>query len=74
MIKLNHIYGTKNNCFIVIVRNSRFDWYELHVSRFLSYLLDFDYLLNEGIPLFVFDSLTDVRHCARIIIDGEDFN
>lgn len=73
MIKLNHIYGTKNNCFIVIVRNSSFDWYELHISRFLSYLLDSKYLLDECNPILTFDNLSSARYYARKIIDGEDF-
>lgn len=78
MIKLNHIYGTKKDYFIVIIRNPRFELYELHFSRFLSYLQDFDYLLNEGIPLLTFYNLSSARYCARKIIDGavssEDFN
>lgn len=74
MIKLNHIYGTKNNYFIVIIRNPKYKCYELHRAVWSSNLQDFDYLLNEGIPLFVFDNLPDVRYCARKIVDGEDFN
>lgn len=74
MIKLNHIYGTKNDYFIVILRNPKSKCYELHRSGWWSDIQDFDYLLNEGIPLFVFNSLTDVRHCARKIINVEIFN
>ena len=74
MIKINHIYGTKNDDFIVILRNPKYKCYELYRSGCLWNLQDFDYLLNEGIPLFVFDNLPDVRYCARKIIDGEDFN
>lgn len=71
MIKLNHIYGTKNDYFIVIIRNPKAKCYELHFSRFLSNLQDFDYLLKECNPLCVFYFLHDVRYCARKIIDGE---
>lgn len=44
MIKINHIYGTKKDCFIVVIRNPKAKWYELHESAFVSNLLDFDYL------------------------------
>lgn len=71
MIKINHIYGTKNDYFIVILRNPEFEWYELHFSRFLSNLQDFDYLLSKCNPLLTFYNLSDVRYCARKIIDGE---
>lgn len=73
MIKLNHIYGTKNNYFIVIMRNPEFECYELYVSRFLSNLQDFDYLLKYGHPLLTFDNLSYVRFFAREIIDGKVF-
>lgn len=73
MIKLNHIYRTKNDYFIVIIRNPKFKWYELHFSRFLSNLQDFNYLLDECVPFVTFDNLSAVRYYARKIIDGEDF-
>ena len=71
MIKLNRIYGTKNDYFIVIIRNPKAKWYELHFSRFWSNLQDFDYLLSKCNPLFTFYSLSDVRYYARKIFDGE---
>lgn len=71
MIKLNHIYGTKNNYFIVIIRNPKAKWYELYFSRFLSNLQDFDYLLSKCNLLLNFYNLSDVRYCAREIINGE---
>lgn len=74
MIKLNHIYGTKNDYFLVIIRNPEFDWYELHFSRSLSDLQDFDYLLAGCNTLLTFNNLSDVRFYARKMIDGEDFS
>lgn len=74
MIKLNHIYGTKDDYFIVIIRNPEFDWYELHFSCSLSNLQDFDYLLKYGRPLLTFDNLSVARCYAREIIDGKVFN
>lgn len=74
MIKLNHIYGTKNDYFIVIIRNPEFDWYELHFSRSLSDLQDFDYLLDGCNTLLTFNNLSEVRFYARKMIDGEDFS
>ena len=73
MIKLNTIYSTKKNYYIVIIRNPKSKCYELHRSAFLSYINDFDYLLKECTPLFAFANLSDVRYYARKIIDGEDF-
>ena len=73
MIKLNHIYGTKNDYYIVIIRHPKSKLYELHRSVWLHNLQDFDYLLKECIPLFAFGNLSDVRYYARKIIDGEDF-
>lgn len=74
MIKINHIYGTKNDSFIVIIRNPEFDWYELHFSRSLSDLQDFDYLLDGCNTLLTFNNLSEVRYYARKMIDGEDFS
>lgn len=71
MIKLNTIYSTKKDYYVVVIRNPEFEWYELHFSCFLSYLQDFDYLLNEGSPLLTFDNLSGARYWARKIIDGE---
>jgi hypothetical protein len=74
MIKLNTAYSTKNgHYYIVIIRNPSSKCYELHRSCFLSYIRDFNYLLNECNPLFAFDKLSDVRYYARKIIDGEEF-
>lgn len=73
MIKLNTIYSTKNDYYIVIIRHPRSRFYELHRSVWRSNLEDFYYLSNESNPLFVFDNLSDVRYYARRIIDGEDF-
>ena len=73
MIKLNTIYDTKDDYFIVIIRNPKSRSYELHRSIWMHNLQDFDYLLEECIPIFVFDKLSDVRYRARKIIDGEDF-
>lgn len=75
MIKLNHIYGTKDDYFIVIVRNPKFNCYELHGSRNLLYLMDFKYLLKDSSSLLaVGGSLPGVRYYASKIIDGEDFS
>jgi hypothetical protein len=80
MIKINTIYRTKKDCFILIIRNPEFDWYELHFSRSLSdlqdfdCLLDFDYLLDGCNTLLTFNNLSDVRFYARKMIDGEDFS
>ena len=73
MIKLNTIYKTKDKYFIVVIRNSKYRSYDLHRSVWPSNLQDFDYLLKECNPFFVFDKLSDVRRCARKIIDGEDY-
>lgn len=73
MIKLNTIYDTKDDYFIVIIRNPKYRCYELHRSVWLHNLQDFNYLLRECNPFFVFDNLSNVRHCARKIIDGEDY-
>lgn len=73
MIKLNTVYDTKDDYFIVIIRNPKSRCYELHRSVWMHNLQDFDYLLEECIPIFVFDKLSDVRYRARKIIDGEDF-
>ena len=70
MIKINTIYRTKKDCFIVIIRNPEFDWYELHFSRSLSNLLQ-----DDGCnTLLTFNNLSDVRFYARKMIDGEDFS
>lgn len=73
MIKLNTIYSTKNGDYIVVIRNPRPKWYELHFSAFSSHLEDFDYLLKKCNPLFAFAKLSDIRYYARKVIDGEDF-
>lgn len=73
MIKLKTIYSTKNGDYIVVLRNPKAKWYELHKSTWRSNLGDFDYLLKECNPLFVFHKLSDIRYFARKIIDGEDF-
>lgn len=73
MIKLNTIYRTNNGDYIVVIRNPGTKWYELHFSTFLSHLEDFDYLLKECLPLFLFHNLSAIRHYARKIIAGEDF-
>lgn len=72
MIKINHIYGTKNDYFIVILRNSKYKCYELYRGG-LHDLQNFDNLLKDGNPIFAFDFLHDARHRARKIINGEDF-
>lgn len=74
MIKINTIYRTKDKYFIVVIRNPKYKSYDLHRSVWPSNLQDFDYLLKECNPLFVFDNLSDVRHFARKMIDGEDFS
>lgn len=75
MIKLKTIYSTKNDYYIVVLRNPKAKWYELHRSVRLSNLGDFDYLLKECHPLFIFHKLSDIRYFARKVIDGEeDFN
>lgn len=71
MIKLNTIYSTKKDYYIVIIRNPKFKCYELYRSVWLSNIQDFDYLLKECNPLFAFDNLPDVRHCARKLIDDD---
>lgn len=73
MIKINTIYGTKNDYYIVILRHPKSKCYELHRSLWMLNLNDFDYLLKKCDPLFAFDNLSDVRYYARKIIDGEDF-
>lgn len=73
MIKLNTIYRTKNDRYIVVIRNPNAKWYEIHLSAFLSNLGDFDYLLKECNPVFSFYKLSDIRYFARKIIDGEDY-
>lgn len=74
MIKLNCIYGTKKDYYIVILRNPKYKCYELYRSVWLSNLQNFDNLLKDGNPLFAFDFLHDVRSCARKLINGEYFN
>jgi hypothetical protein len=73
MIKLKTIYSTKNDYYIVVIRNPKSKCYELHRSVWLSNLEDFDYLLKKCNPLFAFHNLSDVRYYARKIIAGEDF-
>lgn len=73
MIKLNTIYSTKNGHYMVIIRNPKAKWYELHKSIWRSNIEDFDCLLKVYNPLFAFDNLSDIRYYARKIIDGEDF-
>jgi hypothetical protein len=73
MIKLNTIYATKNNEYIVIIRNPKVRWYELHRSVYPSNLQDFDYLLKWYNPFFAFYKLSDIRYFARKVIDGEDY-
>lgn len=73
MIKINTIYRTKNDYFIVIMRNPEFECYEMYVSLFLSNLQDFDYLLKYGHPILAFDNLSVARCYAREIIDGKVF-
>ena len=71
MIKLNTIYSTKDDYYIVVIRYPKAKWYELHRSVLMSNLEDFDYLLKECKPLYVFHSLSDVRYFARKVIEGE---
>lgn len=73
MIKLKTIYSTKNDYYIVVLRNPKSKWYELHRSVWRSNLVDFDYLLKECNPLYIFHKLSDIRYYARKVIDGEDF-
>ena len=70
MIKLNTIYRTKNDCYVVVIRNPNAKWYELHLSAFSSHLDDFNYLLKESNPVLIFYKLSDIRYYARKIIDG----
>lgn len=74
MIKLNHIYKTKDDYYIVIIRNSKAKCYEMHCSIWQSNLHDIKCLLRKYKPYFVFDFLHDVRQCARKLINGEYFN
>lgn len=74
MIKINTVYHTKNDYYIVILRHPKAKWYELHRSFWLLNPGDFDYLLKACNPLFAFDKLSDIRYYARKVIDGEDFN
>jgi hypothetical protein len=73
MIKINTIYHTKNDYYIVILRHPKAKWYELHRSVWRSNLEDFDYNLKCD-PLFAFAKLSDIRYYARKVIDGEDFS
>lgn len=73
MIKLNTIYSTKNGYYIVVIRSPKAKWYELHRSLWMSDLEDFDYLLKECNPYFIFHELSDIRYFARRVIAGEDF-
>lgn len=73
MIKLNTIYGTKDDYYIVIIRNPKYNCYELHRSVWRSNLQDFDYLLKDCSSLISVGSLRGVRYYARKIIDGEDY-
>lgn len=72
MIKLNHIYVTKNDYYIIIIRHPKAKWYEVHCSSYWSDLQDFDYIWKSD-HLFASYKLSDVRYYARKIIDGEDF-
>lgn len=71
MIKLNTIYSTKDGCYIVVIRAPKAKWYELHRSVWMLNLEDFDYLLKECKPLYIFHSLSDVRYFARKVIEGK---
>lgn len=73
MIKINTIYHTKNDYYIVILRHPKAKWYELHRSVWRSNLEDFDCLLKGYDPLFAEYKLSDIRYYARKVIDGEDF-
>lgn len=72
MIKLNTIYSTKNGGYIVVIRNPRTKWYELHWWYWRSHLEDFKYLARESLPLFLFHNLSAIRYYARKVIDGEE--
>ena len=72
MIKLKTIYSTKKGDYIVVLRNPKAKWYELHKSAWRSSIEDFAYLLKECYPLFVFHSLPDIRYFARKVIDCEE--
>ena len=74
MIRLNTIYRTKDKYHIVIIQNLKTNLYELYHSLWKPDLEDFDYLLNECNPLYASYTLSEVRHFARKIIDGEYFN
>lgn len=71
MIKLNIIYSTKDGHYIVVIRAPKAKWYELHRSVWMPNLEDFDYLLKECKPLYIFHSLSDIRYFARKVIEGE---
>lgn len=73
MIKVNTIYRTKNDYYIVILRHPKAKWYELHRSVWRSNLEDFDYLLKDSNPLLAEYKLSDIRYWCRKVIDGEDF-
>lgn len=73
MIKLNTVYRTNKDYYIVIIRYPKFKCYLVYGSVWVSNLEDFDYLLNECNPLFVSDKLSDVRYYARKFIEGKDF-
>jgi hypothetical protein len=74
MIKINTIYSTKDDYYIVVLRHPKAKWYELHRSFWPSNLKNFDYLLKYCDPFFVFYKLSDIRYYARKVIDGEDFS
>lgn len=74
MIKINTVYHTKDDYYIVILRHPKAKCYELHRSLWLLNPGNFDYLLKECNPLFAFDKLSDIRYYARKVIDGEDFS
>lgn len=71
MIKLKTIYSTKTGDYIVVIRNPKAKWYELHRSAWRSNLEDFDCLLKVYNPYYIFHSLPDIRYFARKVIDGE---
>lgn len=74
MIKINTIYHTKNDYYVVILRHPKAKWYELHRSVWRSDIEDFDCLLKYRYePLFAEYKLSDIRYWARKVIDGEDF-
>ena len=70
MIKLKTIYRTKNDCYIVILRNPNVKSYELHISAFLWHIEDFGCLLKKCNPVLTFNKLSDIRYYARKLIDG----